>query len=444
MKGFIASIFMVCVLLVGMAAGVQHLIYARGFSVPSARGAEYVYYGYVPYMPGVLLRVAGVNLDVVGVNYSTKVSVYDLPTGREVGLRVINRMENYTLSIPFGTYFKVTSDKPVVASIASFGRFGHSFYPSTSGGFVGREFIFMARAPEEPETEYKIFAFEDAEVVIYDSAGRQAHRTKVSSYSIGRASLKPGAVYRVASTGRIMFSVWSRDGFTLSPSSTGGFIGRRFYGNLARAGVFIFFAHEESLVKAYEYNPLGVMAPRPTIERRLKPGEHYWERFRPPVSLFIESSGDISVLCGDTHVDNMEPRFVGDDISVIGVKADQKLNFYAPAEAVVFAPKDLKALIDGEEVSIPKDGFYVLGPGHHDLKANSTVILQIVGAGWGFPPVFNDFGSILPSLQDVEASYTVPEPPARDFAIYYALGGLGGAASLITLIMYRRYKKERG
>lgn len=408
---------------------------------------EYVYYGYAPSSSQTPEIGDNAYLDIVGVNDTTRVYVYDLVRGKEIWSGVLNRMELKSPLIPFETYFKVVSDKPIAASISggrvySFG--GNTFYPATSRGFVGKEFIFMALP-----TAYThiIFAFEDSEVKIFNATGAEQKRLKLSSYSYAHHPkdffFAARSVYRVVSTGNIMISTWTGNAITFLPSATGGFVGRIFFGAPIAwfAGSIMVFAYEDSSIRAIDLaSPAWFMALWPTVKRDLKAGRYFYQKTEDR-RLLIESTGDISVLCGDTQ-DGDDPKWFGDDIAIAATRPNQEFHFYAPTKAIIFAYKDTSATIDGYSWYIPKDTFIELGPGYHTLKADETLIIQVVGTGI-VPPGFDDWGSCLLAPQDVEVSHTVPKPPQRDFTVYPIIGGPIVAAALLTAFIWVKRRRRR-
>jgi hypothetical protein len=145
-----------------------------------AADGQYVFYGYAPstivnytevedgsIIPNFTRFPA--SLDIVGINDTTQVEVYDLTSMGLLASKTIDRMELWTVqlgsretgeTVPQAeeAYVKVVSDKLVAVHLGGgpgrpfqgggggglvvYGSF--VFYPSTDGGFAGEEFIFMA------------------------------------------------------------------------------------------------------------------------------------------------------------------------------------------------------------------------------------------------------------------------------------------------------------
>ena len=135
--------------------------------------AEHMYYGYVPTQTGVLSWVDDlisgtvtdynvsfgyVLLDIVGLEDGTSVEVWDIFVNQMIHSSVIDRFEEKVVHIRVGTYFKITSSERIAALLSgdplvlNSGDMGgtSTFYPSATGGFRGREFIFNAAPPTSP------------------------------------------------------------------------------------------------------------------------------------------------------------------------------------------------------------------------------------------------------------------------------------------------------
>ncbi|MEM2906296.1 MAG: hypothetical protein QW587_11275, partial [Candidatus Bathyarchaeia archaeon] len=127
-------------------------------------------------------------LDIVGINDSTSVRVYDVstPEPRLLDEAVVKRLELHTVLVHSGIVFKVVSDRLVSVALSGGQTYlegGHLFYPSTDGGFAGTEFIFMALPSSEAShhgglpgvkagDRHAVYAVDDAKVSLYDAAGK--------------------------------------------------------------------------------------------------------------------------------------------------------------------------------------------------------------------------------------------------------------------------------
>jgi len=378
----------------------------------SAAAEEYVYYAYVPAGS----HPAGIGnysyLDIVGLQDSTHVEVYNLTTRGLVNSTTVNQMELYTVLVPDESYVKVVADKRVVAAVSGGGVYnfgGNTFYPAATGGLIGKEFIFMAFPSEY---RHAIFAYEDAQVTIYNSTGGQVYSTTLSAYNfevLPYTVLAMRGLYRVESTGRITVSTWTGNAFTFVPSPRGGYVGRAFYASPVawEGGVLMVFAYEDAHVKAVDPTvPSWAAALWPVLDADVKAGEYLFVRTGDK-NLLIVSTGAISLLAGDTQGGNA-PGQLGDDIAQAGLRANEEFNFYAPTTAVVFASRDVRATLDGQMAVFARGSYTLLTPGYHRLAAEGPLLVEVVGSDQGF----DDWGTYLLCEQDLAAAFDLPPPPA--------------------------------
>ena len=204
------------------------LMYVTNNVNAEAEEYEYVYYAYAP--------TEGV-LNITGIYDNTHFEIYNLETKEVIAKGKLNKMELFMYSFSEPTYFKIISDKPIVAWIARSNRHFITFYPSVNGWYIGKEFIFMTTPswwnPEIylhlPEF-YFIFSIERSHVIIYDDKGRKVYEFDISENSYKIIKLKTYKFYHVKSTGNIMIMAPSEASFKYLPSLTGGFIGKHFFG----------------------------------------------------------------------------------------------------------------------------------------------------------------------------------------------------------------------
>ncbi|MBS7609915.1 hypothetical protein KEJ19_05030 [Candidatus Bathyarchaeota archaeon] len=196
-------------------------------------------------------------LDIVGYNDSTHVILYDI-SGTEpriIETFVVNRMQHYNTTLPAKTYFKIVSDKPLYASMKGGGGYSFLpewggvsvFYPSTDGGFAGKEFIFLSDFSIAGAIVYTggpgptIYGIEDADVKVFDAEGNIIWQGNVkANQTLNQVKIPNNRrVYRIVSTGRIMFANWGAETFytyVAIPSPMGGFIGKYFFGSQDAGG----------------------------------------------------------------------------------------------------------------------------------------------------------------------------------------------------------------
>jgi hypothetical protein len=474
----------------------------------SAASEAYVYYGYAP--PTVInwtstdddvrtdnYTALPAQLDIIGINDTTTIEVIDLSTGDVISTTTLDRMEVHTVYLGRrvssttepdveGTYFKVVADKTVAVLLTGGSPqiFRSTYYPSTDGGFAGKEFIFKAvNGTYEPviyvwewDTSV-IFGLEPAHVTVYDENGNKLDEFDVSANVRKWCKLISGKVYRVVSTGRIMIASIGVGSFTYAPSATGGFIGKSFYGLMTGGGApagsdifagsfqsFMVMAQEDSEVSAYSLlKAEWQRALGPDLKKTLKAGEVLFDTsFDIQTPLRIESTGDIMVLFGRgcwgwgaTFTSAItSPENIGDDVSNIAVDADTEVSFFAPTGAVIFAPQSLSIVIDEAIISMKADEYRVLMGGLHTIQSSAPVIVEVLSEAnsehsgaieQGYiENRFDNWATYLTATQTLEVTYP-PPPPVGTLTELYTYIGAGVSAAVIAvvaLVILRRRKRK--
>jgi len=192
----------------------------------------------------------------------------------------------------------------------------------------------------------------------------------------------------------------------------------------------------------------------------------FWEKeaYGPYNATLVIGVLNISVLIGmggwdfggATMSSYTYPWNLGDDIAVLGARAGQTFGFYAPTQAVIFAPEDLALEIEELCVPMKKDGYHVLLSGAHAVRATGPIIVEVLGevnAGADWPqdwhPVvwrgYDDWASYLVSPQALELSYPEPQPVAStaQLAAYVSAGVGLAAAAMAALLLLRRRRAAR-
>ena len=120
---------------------------------------------------------------------------------------------------------------------------------------------------------------------------------------------------------------------------------------------------------------------------------------------------------------------LGSNTAYMGARADEETRFYVPMTAVLFAPQDVAAEIDGETKTLKRDEFVLLDSGVHSVTADHEMIIQLNCAGnimrveiWDYDPPYGtgellevkrtywtDWGSYLITIEDVTKTFEVPE-----------------------------------
>ncbi|MFB0504082.1 MAG: hypothetical protein ACETWE_09630 [Candidatus Bathyarchaeia archaeon] len=455
---------------------------------PCEAETVYVYYGYVPPTirsvyeesdDGMVFATPNTwrppRLDIIGVNDSTTVSIYDLGRKAPLVSFKVDRMQLHSWELANETYFKVVSDKPIAALLSGGGRvcawgatqvraMHATFYPSTDGGFCGREFMYIA-APtflESPQMNaYNIFAVEDAHVTIYDIEG-EVTKLEASANSFIKVSLKEGRVYRVVSTGRILVSGLDMECFSYLPSVTGGFVGRHFVGSLLSIGreSFMVVAMQDCEVHIWDLKRpawhMGLFGP--DLKKSLRAGEYWFDSsIAGQTPLRIDSTGDTSVLMGagganwgDPPLGNLSvPENLGDDVSFIGMKPGETLGFFAPTQAVIFSAADGFVTIDGIPVDMEEDEYRIVLHGIHTITGNIPILVEVLGsantwASWD-PHIrygYDNWCSYLVSVQSLEVAYP-PAPSIGGFIEVVPFLAIGISVCIIVAAAFLFMKRRR-
>lgn len=467
----------------------NNVSFASSLPASSAMGS-YVFYGYAPStISNFTMIVDGkpvfnytrfpARLYVVGVNDTTHVELHNLTTNTLIASKTLNRMELWTITLGTRvtgdtvppseeTYFKLVADR-FVAAYAQAGIMdgpdltsgSSTFYPSTDGGFVGKEFIFVAANSCWSPGIYLIYfnmhlvlGVEDSHVTIYNSSSHKVAELDVAANSLKTVTLESSKVYRLVSTGRVMVAGLAYDSFLYLPSLTGGFVGKHFYGTMpgGREGAgpeaLLAAALEDTRVRVYDLTRpswhLGLAGP--DLERSLRAGEEWFnasiQASRP---LRFESTGNITVLVGrgSWHwaISAASPNLIGDDIAFIGARADQAIQFYAFTGAVLFAWEDSIVEVDGASVRMTRDSYLTILSGLHVVKGSAPLTIEVLNRGEGW----RNWGEYLIAEQTLEATY--PPPPAigglAELGPYIALA-IALPVILAISLMLRRRGRARG
>ena len=461
----------------------------NSFSV-CAEDDQYVYYGYVPIgtdvgWPGTpdptLKRALNdiidgktqtfippegtALLDIIGIYEDTEFQIWDILANKIIASATLNRLEKQTFFIKFGTFFKVISSKKVAVFISGGycmwagyheNRMGTMLlYPSSEGGFIGDDFVFMSSMCSDTYIAYKagynlyIAALEKTDIKITSSSGKDVLSASLDQYGVGKYYLNcrigieqptfggggDSMIFHMKSTGKIIASCVTSRSFIAVPCVTGGFVGRMFYAPVyltieepGSAAAFVIVPIEPGEVKVYDsrFNIIGERTfTQEDIDKNI-----FWFRELGSFKgmLLFKSTCDMTVMVGCTYLGSIRkdlgPEDFGDDVTFLGAKANQLIRFYAPSHAILFSPKDCSAIIDGEVKSLKKDSFILLEQGVHSVKADAEVIVQILSVGhpvnltYTDPDTGNtissdyywtDWGSYLISPADINVSLKVPE-----------------------------------
>jgi hypothetical protein len=450
-----------------------------GFSTsPLVEAAEeYVYYGVTPariyrYSPKHILMAGfditkGWKLDeglvrktaLIGVAASedqTELRVYTLHAeswSLNTEFR-LDSMEKRFFTLPNGTVFKIVSNHPVfVLLMSGLGNDGvpgpetfegplpYAFYPSTSGSYIGKEFVFMASQGLSGEP-YHIFALEKANVKLTREDGAELTFTLEPNSHI-QFSLKAFTVYKAESTGNIMIQSGSPGGSSfLVPSAEGGFLGRRFYTtsedrwDKVRDYDFVICALEDTKVKVWDLPYKKVLE-----ELEVKAGEAVKMRPEPGGPEFViavESEKPITLAF--IHSGNVFQTYgwsFGRGVTYLYVRPNEEVPFYLPtnstSEVYIFAYEETQVRIDDVPVTVPADSYFLFkGSGTHRIQVDKNVVIQIIH--WPLiPPTqgVDGFATTVPCIQAVNAAPKTKLTPIAGgggFPSTYIIAGAATAA----------------
>ena len=406
------------IFLSGFSPEISDVVYSK----TSGDDGEWVYYGFAPtanyssyYTPvgHVFIKSSGRNrVTVIGYNDSTRVTVYDLTEDeRVIESFIINRMQAHSVGFPNQKeanisrplFFKVVSDKPVAVLLSS-GSYNVStisiggqniYYPSTDGGFAGKEFIFLS-VPATSITarkgfDYAVFAVEDSTVEIRDKNDKVIRTFNIAANSSKRIELFSNKIYRVTSTGRIMISSWTSGpwgsgSFTICPSPMGGYRGRIFFANpeqklLGSAFLLILSQENPVKVKVFDMDTGSLI-----VEKSLQPREMWFinkeEADVAGKRVMVLSDKEVIVYAGSTLVPEGAldtPGQIAQGVALVTIKANEPTTIFSPADAYVFSPKgDAEITINGLRMKIPKNTCKNIPMGKVTITSNVTVIVEII------------------------------------------------------------------
>jgi len=464
---------------------------------------DHVYYGYVPPSTNVaqwleiediprpgevdeLIRGTKINytvpsgvaiLDVVGLVDDTSIEIWDIYANQKIHSATIGRLEKKFFYIAFGTFFKIVASQRTAALLNGGGNLyspdsvggTSTFYPSVTGGFRGREFIFNGAPGTHPYAysqdrigyNFYLFGLEETDWTLSDAVEvwstsehllQRGTRTTIIQSRIHHLQAHNGVgndvVFRLTTTGDVEVSSSALGDFVAVPAITGGYVGRLFYAPVAvtleepgRTAALIVTPLEEAQVRVYD-RELNVITTHSFTASDVE-DMNYWyhELGIGRFNLIAESTGDITFMVGQTE-GTAEIDYLGDDITFIGSKPNQEIRFYAPTMAVIFAPEASTITIDGgSPIQMAKDDFRLLESGVHSISATKHIIVEVLAAGSSW----DDWGSYLIEPADMDVSFEAP----RGFLskpVDYTMYIVGAAVAVIVVLavfMMRRRRTSR-
>ncbi len=436
-------------------------------AAPLAEG--YDYYGYVPrnitqvYTSGyysftnVTGQVRGI-VAIVGIHDGTRVAVYTLPDKGLVKSLTVNRLERAFVYLSNGTFFKATSDKPL--SIVLMGGLGietgeamiSTFFTNTEGGYVGKEFIFMAIEAKMmtyasgvwavlPGLPIRVYALEDSDITVSDVNDTKAAEFHIAANKFREFELTAFGVYRLLSTGAVMVQTFSFDRSCFYPAVEGGYVGKLFYGSAplkelwgatwTQAG-FSYIATSAEGAKVTVAD-LGFwkkesevdVAPRQNISFPVKVG-HMSAQTDKPILLMFKS----------------DDRTGG--VAVTGLAAGQEAYIVSPnGETYVFAYKETVVTLDDAQVRLQPDGILTVPEGLHKLSTSENIIVET--ANYLKASSVANFGQCLPSAQSLSLRNTGvrARPVIKEELPWVYIAGGAAVVAVVAVALLMRTRRKR-
>jgi len=292
-------------------------------------------------------------------------------------------------------YYLIESEKRIAAFIGGRPREGvieGSFVPATSGGLVGKEFIFT------PFTNLDIIAIEDSEVTVFDAKGKKTISFKLWQNETKELSLLKGEVFRVVSTGRIAIQVNHGYSAGYQLVDVRGLPFGRWFVFQGRAGAF-----DRTFMFVVPYEPCRV-----TIVQRNEKLTHeftasdveamrFWIAYTREYSAMIKitATGDISVFIsnGNYYPNSTYPESVSG--SQIALPPNMEYRFISPGGGAVFAPYDTNLELDGAKLFLAAGSYTPLSElTTHSLKADQPIIVEVLGTYWDGFYILSDMDSV--------------------------------------------------
>jgi len=435
----------------------------------------YVYYGYVPPRIWAIVparyhvhyrateewlilpetRVTEVPVLVIASQDKTRLQAYALPSGQSLGQFTLNRLENATVHVGNGTMFKVVADKPVTVLLST-GLTFNSFFTSTEGGFVGGEFIF-ASTSTGATSPFMVYAIEDAEVTLTDSAGSKVASFKLRVNGYQSFGFAREDTYVLSATGRVMvqslYPPYSGMGTSFYPAVQGGYAGQAFAGISMATDLwppytppaFVFTSDNEAKLTVWD-----VESQKEALKATVPAGGNVTAQIKAP-AMIAESDRPMMLMAQNyglafavLKADQAVTVFIPTDVPP-GEEITYRPTEGARGEAFLFAYKEAVVTLDDTRVRLAPDGSMTVPPGIHRLSATEDVVLEVVN--WPLYPVnasLASFGAAVPSVQ--VASITYPglslKPPGGETTTYLYYGAGAAAVTVVIVAIWARTRRK--
>jgi len=442
-------------------------------------GEQYVYFGYVPANiwlndPGRTVVGQPLNpplekwsidpstvattaiLAVVGNVDGAHVEVLDLSSRQVLASFTVDKLRKVVTLLPNGTFFKVVADQPVTVLLAGGkdveivdhmyggGSFISTFFTSTQGAYLGKEFVFMAVQSKHGEP-YLILALEDSQVAVWDENGTKVFDAKLAANEAQSLGLVSFRVYHVVSTGTIMVQSFTSGRSSYYPAVRGGYVGRLFYGASTQPGplqpdvTFLAVSTEENRFKVMDLTS-GKVALEEAIPAQSNVS------FTAPVStMVVESERPMTLMylnMGSQH--GADHAWYGCGVTYLGFRAEEEGPLYVPnGETYVFGEEGTVVSLDDAQIRIPESGHLEVPVGLHRLSASRNIAVEIVAwPSWPENQGVANFGTCVPSLQAFSMGFEdlklTPLGPQVPWLYIIAGASAVGVLALMALMLRRR------
>jgi len=440
---------------------------------------------------------------VIGLSDNTRVSIYDITdpdAATLVSEGTVNKEENFLFKATFRKYYKIITDKPVVAWLVggsahnwpenNYGGCGGStFYPSVEGSYVGREFIYIAGGTYYYTTgtgsawlgtdvytqippasfETKVYSIQQADIKVYNASGALLYQFSMGPDMCKSFPSTCMVTYHVVSTGDIILQcAGGGNCFTIAPSTNGNLVGKIHYGSTFawQRGCFLCISYEAGDVNVYDVDTgvllyehnfsgageywyrggLGIVTVRPgfNLEMALEQAAH--ANNVGTRNLRFESTANIMVYIGDTessYYDDDSPKTIGDDLAFAGGIDAKEFYVYAPTYLIIFAPSDVHLTINGTSQDLKANHYLNLaGSALYHIVSDKPIIVEVEGLGTGAAATANDYAEYLLSFPDIPA--TSPEISIKStFDITTVIVGAIVTLVVVISIIIIRNKMKR-
>jgi hypothetical protein len=463
----------------------------------------YKYYGYIPakifqynltngnnpnsayrFYPS-SLRKAGL-IAIVGMKDNTRVKVTDQNNDTVVSNTMINSMQKLFIVLPNATFFKVETSELACVMLINYGwdtRYNKmsivnieyhnestspaptTFYMSTNGAYVGKEFYLIASQTHgnvQASIQYAVFALEKSTITVTREDG------DVKQYTIDVNAWKElmfdcFTAYKIESTGNVMVQsgrppdIWGDAHTFYVPSAVGGgFVGKTFYCWSSYQGSWDFTESYGFRVSATQNSKITVynLETKAQILTANVPANGGCG-FKPQAPAIVVQS-DKPVLLEYIHNGSLANAnghngtydAYGSGVGYFGVKPNEDTPFFLSVDsfvqAYIFASEVTQVEVDGMTRTISADSYYLItDPGTHIINSNKKVVVETLN--WPNVPDFQGLaydGVQIPCVQTVDAVTDVTLTPLEGFPLMYII--IGAAAAAIGVVVVFLFMRSRG